>query len=44
MVIRNGPRILDTALSGIRLGFQAAHSGATCWKYTASGVRRSSAV
>jgi len=41
---RNGPRNLDSALSEIFHGFQAANAGVTCSKYTASGVRRSSAL
>ena len=43
-VIRNGPTNLDSAVSEIFLGFQAANSGAAWPKYTASGVRRSSAL
>ena len=43
-VMRNGPRILDSALSEISAGFQAASSGAAWSKYTASGVRRSRAL
>ena len=41
---RSGPRIVDSVLSEISTGFQAAVFTATCSKYTASGVRRSSAV
>ena len=41
---RNGPTNLDSAVSEIFLGFQAANSGAAWPKYTASGVRRSSAL
>ena len=41
---RNGPRILDTAISGILVPFQAARLGADWVKYTASGVRRSRAL
>ena len=41
---RSGPRIVDSVLSEISTGFQAAVLTATCSKYTASGVRRSSAV
>ena len=44
VVGRNGPRKLDRAISEIFLGFQAAKSPAAWWKYTASGVRRSSAL
>ena len=40
----NGPTNLDSAVSEIFLGFQAANSGAAWPKYTASGVRRSSAL
>jgi len=29
-VVRNGPRNLDSAVSEIFLGFQAANSGVTC--------------
>ena len=43
-VLRSGPRIVDSVLSEISTGFQAAVFTATCSKYTASGVRRSSAV
>ena len=43
-VFRSGPRIVDSVLSEISTGFQAAVFTATCSKYTASGVRRSSAV
>ena len=43
-VDRNGPTNLDSAVSEIFLGFQAANSGAAWPKYTASGVRRSSAL
>ena len=43
-VTRSGPRIVDSVLSEISTGFQAAVFTATCSKYTASGVRRSSAV
>ena len=43
-VVRSGPRIVDSVLSEISTGFQAAVFTATCSKYTASGVRRSSAV
>ena len=43
-VIRSGPRIVDSVLSEISTGFQAAVFTVTCSKYTASGVRRSSAV
>ena len=43
-VKRSGPRIVDSVLSEISTGFQAAVFTATCSKYTASGVRRSSAV
>jgi len=42
--VRNGPRNLDSGISEIRLGFQAASSGVACSKYTASGVRRSRAL
>ena len=42
--LRSGPRIVDSVLSEISTGFQAAVFTATCSKYTASGVRRSSAV
>ena len=42
--VRSGPRIVDSVLSEISTGFQAAVFTATCSKYTASGVRRSSAV
>ena len=42
--LRSGPRNLDSVLSEISTGFQAAVFTATCSKYTASGVRRSSAV
>ena len=42
--VRNGPTNLDSAVSEIFLGFQAANSGAAWPKYTASGVRRSSAL
>ena len=42
--IRNGPRELDSAISEIFLGFQAAKSRRAWSKYTASGVRRSSAL
>ena len=41
---RSGPRIVDSVLSEISTGFQAAVFTVTCSKYTASGVRRSSAV
>ena len=41
---RNGPRELDSAVSEIFLGFQAAKSRLAWSKYTASGVRRSSAL
>ena len=41
---RNGPRILDTAISGILAPFQAARRGADWVKYTPSGVRRSRAL
>ena len=41
---RNGPGKLDTAISEISTGFQAAKSGESWLKYTASGVRRSSAL
>ena len=41
---RNGPRELDSVVSGIFLGFQAAKSRRAWSKYTASGVRRSSAL
>ena len=41
---RNGPRILDTAISGILVPFQAARRGADWVKYTPSGVRRSRAL
>ena len=41
-MIRSGPRILDSVLSEISTVFQAAC--ATISKYTASGVRRSSAA
>jgi hypothetical protein len=41
---RNGPRKLDSALSEIFHGFQAANSRLACSLYTASGVRRSSAL
>ena len=41
---RNGPRELDSVVSGIILGFQAAKSRRAWSKYTASGVRRSSAL
>ena len=41
---RSGPRIVDSVLSEISTGFQAAVFTATCSKYTASVVRRSSAV
>ena len=40
MELRNGPQNLDTRLSEISLGVQAALSSAVCLKYTASGVRR----
>jgi transposase len=43
-VARNGPRKLDSALSEIFHGFQAANSRLACSLYTASGVRRSSAL
>ena len=43
-IIRSGPRIVDSVLSEISTGFQAAVFTVTCSKYTASGVRRSSAV
>ena len=43
-VDRNGPRELDSAISEIFLGFQAAKSRRAWSKYTASGVRRSSAL
>ena len=42
--VRSGPRIVDSVLSEISTGFQAAVFTVTCSKYTASGVRRSSAV
>ena len=42
--LRNGPRELDSAISEIFLGFQAAKSRRAWSKYTASGVRRSSAL
>ena len=42
--VRNGPTNLDSAVSEIFLGFQAANSVAAWPKYTASGVRRSSAL
>ena len=42
LVSRSGPRILDSVLSEISTVFQAAC--VTISKYTASGVRRSSAV
>ncbi len=41
---RNGPGKLDMAISEISAGFQAAKSGEAWSKYTASGVRRSSAL
>ena len=41
---RNGPKKLDRAVSEIFIGFQAASLLAACSKYTASGVRRSSAL
>ena len=41
---RNGPRKLDRRLSEILLGFQAASAWLAWSKYTASGVRRSSAL
>ena len=41
-VLRSGPRILDSVLSEISTVFQAAC--VTISKYTASGVRRSSAA
>ena len=41
---RNGPGILDSAVSEISGGFQAASSGAAGSKYTASGVRLSRAL
>ncbi len=41
---RNGPMKLDSAVSEIFIGFQAASLAAACSKYTASGVRRSSAL
>ena len=41
---RSGPWIVDSVLSEISTGFQAAVFTVTCSKYTASGVRRSSAV
>ena len=41
---RNGPRKLDSVLSEIFLGFQAANSKVAGSKYTASGVRRPSAL
>jgi transposase len=41
---RNGPRNLDSAVSEISVRSQAANSGLACSKYTASGVRRSSAL
>jgi len=44
LVVRNGPRKLDSAISGICCAFQAANSVAARSKYTASGVRRSSAL
>jgi hypothetical protein len=42
-VDRSGPRLLDSGLSGISTGHHAA-AFATTLKYTASGVRRSSAA
>jgi hypothetical protein len=42
--LRNGPRKLDTAISEIFLWFQAANLRAAGSQYTASGVRRSSAL
>ena len=44
LTLRNGPTNLDSAVSEIFLGFQAANSVAAWPKYTASGVRRSSAL
>ena len=44
VVNRSGPQIVDSVLSEISTGFQAAVFTATCSKDTASGVRRSSAV
>ena len=41
---RNGPRNLDSAVSEIFLRFQAANVRPAKSKYTASGVRRSSAL
>ena len=41
---RSGPRNLGRPLSKIFHGIQAANSRSTCSKYTASGVRRSSAL
>ena len=41
---RNGPGKLDSVISGLVLGSQAASGVAGCVKYTASGVRRSSAL
>jgi ketosteroid isomerase-like protein len=42
--LRNGPRSLDSAISEICRGFQAANTVVAKSKYTASGVRRSSAL
>ena len=42
--LRNGPRKLDSAVSEILHGFQAAKLRLAWSKYTASGVRRSSAL
>ena len=41
---RNGPRNLDSGVSEIFLRFQAANVRPAKSKYTASGVRRSSAL
>ncbi len=42
--VRSGPRKLDSVLSEIFLGIQAANPEVTGSKYTASGVRLSSAL
>ena len=42
--MRNGPRKLDSAVSEILHGFQAAKLRLAWSKYTSSGVRRSSAL